>query len=155
MLTSVRLAVVTLTPLSNPDEFTRYIELSSTTSKVTIGRASKSETKGLLADRDNAWFDSPIMSRQHAILSMSVLPKVSAHCWESRPLSCHSDILEKRIMLQDCGSTHGTYVSGHRMQPNEPHALKDWDIITFGAKVTSGAGLIPRLFSCYATQLTG
>lgn len=73
------LVIITLTPLSNPGDCVRNLELSSTKNTIYIGRASKNETKGLLADRSNAWFDSPIMSRQHAALSMSSLPKVSSH----------------------------------------------------------------------------
>ena len=76
-LVGIYLAVVTLTPLETPDDFTRVIVLTSTKNKISIGRASKNEAKGLIAERDNAWFDSPIMSRQHAVLSMSALPKVS------------------------------------------------------------------------------
>jgi hypothetical protein len=33
---------------------------------VPIGRASTSPSKGFLGAMDNAWFDSPVMSRDHA-----------------------------------------------------------------------------------------
>jgi hypothetical protein len=33
-----------------------------------IGRASKSSRKGLVGASDNAWFDNPVMSRNHAEL---------------------------------------------------------------------------------------
>ena len=35
-----------------------------------IGRASRTESKGLIARNDNAWFDSPVMSRTHAEIYM-------------------------------------------------------------------------------------
>ncbi|KAL8794558.1 MAG: hypothetical protein Q9195_002893 [Heterodermia aff. obscurata] len=116
-------AIVTLTPLSSPDDFTRKLELCSTKSRVIVGRASNNKIKKILADKDNAWFDSPIMSRQHAMLSMSSLPK--------------------RIILQDCGSTHGTFVSGERLTPHKPHVLNETDIITFGSRVMSGVHVYP------------
>lgn len=138
-LVGIYLAVVTLTPLETPDDFTRVIVLTSTKNKISVGRASKNEAKGLIAERDNAWFDSPIMSRQHAVLSMSALPKVSPY--SMRRQHRHSKLTGKQhISLEDCGSTHGTFISGLRLQPNEPQALKDWDVIRFGTQIASGTG---------------
>lgn len=42
------------------------------------------------------------------------------------------------ICLQDCGSTHGTYVGDNRLQPHVDHVLSNDENITFGVKVTSG-----------------
>ena len=151
----IYLAVVTLTPLETPDDFTRVIVLSSIKNTISVGRASKNETKGLRAERDNAWFDSPIMSRQHAVLSMSSLPKVSPD--SMRSWHQHSSLTnEQRISLEDCGSTHGTFISGLRLQPNEPRALKDWDVIRFGTKITSGTGSFSNMpfANVYTRQLT-
>lgn len=46
---------------------------------IPIGRASKVPTKGFVAASDNAWFDSPVMSRGHAELSVdfNTTPKVT------------------------------------------------------------------------------
>ena len=44
----------------------RRIVLSQAAPTQQIGRASKVSTKGLTAAVDNAWFDSPVMSRDHA-----------------------------------------------------------------------------------------
>ena len=49
----------------------------------------------------------------------------------------------QRIILQDCGSTHGTYVSGDRLLPHKPHTLNESDVITFGSQVTSGVHVYP------------
>jgi hypothetical protein len=44
----------------------RRITLDRDNSVVTIGRASKVSSKGFIAGIDNAWFDSPVISRLHA-----------------------------------------------------------------------------------------
>lgn len=46
----------------------RILRISRDTPVVPIGRASKSLNKGLKGAIDNAWFDSPVMSRNHAEL---------------------------------------------------------------------------------------
>jgi len=44
----------------------RRILLDAQNPSVVIGRASKTPSKGFLAEPDNAWFNSEVMSRQHA-----------------------------------------------------------------------------------------
>jgi len=44
----------------------RRIALNGENNTVTIGRASKVSSKGFIAALDNAWFDSPVISRRHA-----------------------------------------------------------------------------------------
>jgi hypothetical protein len=46
----------------------RFITLTKEVPSIRIGRASKQESKGFVAARENAWFDSPVMSRDHAEL---------------------------------------------------------------------------------------
>jgi pSer/pThr/pTyr-binding forkhead associated (FHA) protein len=46
----------------------RIIKLNPDRLKIPIGRASRSISKGLLSAEDNAWFDNPVMSRDHAEL---------------------------------------------------------------------------------------
>ena len=71
------IAVITLTPLGAPeDETPRTFAITPVKNYVDVGRASKNESKGLIAAKDNAWFDSPIMSRQHARFTVSVGHKV-------------------------------------------------------------------------------
>ena len=45
---------------------TRKFTLNPDHDSITVGRASRTSNKGLHAGSDNTWFDSPIMSRQHA-----------------------------------------------------------------------------------------
>lgn len=44
------------------------------------------------------------------------------------------------VYLQDCGSTHGTYMGKQRLEPGVEYAVADGQVITFGQRVTSGAG---------------
>jgi hypothetical protein len=60
--------IVTLSAFGsgNGDLIERRIVLTEATPTLQIGRASKVPSKGLAAEVDNAWFDSPVMSREHA-----------------------------------------------------------------------------------------
>ena len=46
----------------------------------------------------------------------------------------------QEIYLQDCGSTHGTYINKKRLEAGVEIAVAQGEIITFGQRVTSGAG---------------
>lgn len=72
-------ALIKLTPLDASNELFRGFALNPARDHIDVGRASKNETKGLVAAKENAWFDSPIMSRQHARFTMSKAVKVRAH----------------------------------------------------------------------------
>ncbi|RYP19323.1 hypothetical protein DL765_003405 [Monosporascus sp. GIB2] len=58
---------------------------------IAIGRASKVSSKGFVAAADNAWFDSPVMSREHAELSVDF------------------DKSPKAVYIKDVNSLHGTF----------------------------------------------
>jgi len=60
---------ISLAPLG--DGLNRSFTLSPAKTSIEIGRASKTTSKGLAAAKDNAWFDSPIMSRSHAELNLA------------------------------------------------------------------------------------
>jgi hypothetical protein len=86
-LTNIFTAVVTLTAVTSgivPSK--RVLKLNPECSSVPIGRASKSVSKGLLSAEDNAWFDNPVMSRDHAELIFKQDDMVSEHT--SRPSTC-------------------------------------------------------------------
>jgi hypothetical protein len=110
--------LITLTPLGAPEEFTRRLTVNETIRYVEVGRASKNAEKGLVAGRENAWFDSPIMSRQHA--KFSIKPS-------------------KTTYLQDQDSTHGTYIGNLRLEAYKNYSINNNDVVTFGVRVTSGA----------------
>jgi hypothetical protein len=71
---------VTLTALNGnftPSE--RVLNLHPEHPSIQIGRASKSISKGLLGAADNAWFDSPVMSRDHAEMIFNSEDNVRYH----------------------------------------------------------------------------
>ncbi|KAL1998821.1 hypothetical protein VTN02DRAFT_5519 [Thermoascus thermophilus] len=113
-------AVVTLRPVYFPDTLPfRSLTLSSDSDAVKIGRASKCESKNLVPARDNAWFDSRVMSRQHAKLWAS--PRAET------------------IYIRDSGSMHGTYVNDRKIPVGQDTAIRSGDVLTFGSEVTRGS----------------
>lgn len=55
---------------------TRTITLTEFNNTLRIGRASKVSTKGFVPAPDSAWFDSPVMSRNHAEIVANFQDKV-------------------------------------------------------------------------------
>ncbi|KAK3359092.1 hypothetical protein B0T25DRAFT_514700 [Lasiosphaeria hispida] len=98
----------------------RRIVLDRKTDSMIIGRASKTPSKGFLADMGNGWYDSPVMSRKHAEII--------------------ADLDDKKIEIRDLGSLHGTYVNNEvdKIPQNELRELKDGDSIKFGVPVLRG-----------------
>ncbi|MCJ1393285.1 hypothetical protein MMC18_006157 [Xylographa bjoerkii] len=112
--------LVTLKPLDCSLE--RTFQLNPAKSFIEIGRASKTASKGLAAAKDNAWFESPIMSRSHAELTI---------------------VTGCVLHLKDLQSTHGTFIGSERLDPEVDYPVKNGDTITFGQRVTSGATTYP------------
>ncbi|KAK4152806.1 hypothetical protein C8A00DRAFT_15936, partial [Chaetomidium leptoderma] len=98
----------------------RRITLSGDGDTITIGRASKVSTKGFIARLDNAWFDSPVMSRQHARLFFRMDPR--------------------KIEIKDLGSLHGTFLNDdiERVPTDGFRELKEGDTLRFGAPIWRG-----------------
>ncbi|SLM41238.1 SMAD/FHA domain [Lasallia pustulata] len=118
-------AVLTLTPIDCPtDSQPRVLTLHADRPLLHVGRSSRNASKGLTAAQNNAWFDSPTMSRQHA----------SFHMTSESP---------RTILLEDLRSTHGTYVWGRRLDADEAYTCTSGLSITFGQKVTSGTMTFP------------
>ncbi|KAI2627290.1 hypothetical protein GGS26DRAFT_561280 [Hypomontagnella submonticulosa] len=102
----------------------REFTLSSQTPTIRIGRASKVPTKGCVAAKDNAWFESPVMSRHHAELLLDV---------NSTP---------KTILVKDIGSLHGTFHAREddfnnesRLEQQKPVRLSNGDTLRFGTDI--------------------
>jgi len=70
---TVLTVLIFLTPLDPGIE--RSFTLNPAKTSIEIGRASKTTSKGLAAGKDNAWFDSPIMSRSHAEFNLAAAPE--------------------------------------------------------------------------------
>lgn len=108
---------VTLTPIRGSG-LVRTITLKPG-EPVLIGRASKSTLKNLEPRSNNALFDCPVISREHA--------ELRAHLW---------DVVENQITITDKGSMHGTRVNGAKLREGQPKTLRSGDAIQFGEKVT-------------------
>lgn len=101
----------------------RVITLNSRLSKITVGRASKSSSKSLFSAGDNAWFDSPVMSRDHAEISLD------SKC--------------ETLLLRDVGSMHGTSINNSQLVSYVPTSLCNGDVVIFGTEVKRGTETYP------------
>jgi hypothetical protein len=79
-----------------------------------VGRASN-RNADFRSQLNNAWVNSPVMSRDHAEIS--------------------ADFNTTRVYIKDMGSMHGTFVSGEKLPIKVPRVIKAGDHITFGAPV--------------------
>ncbi|EPE08183.1 fha domain protein [Ophiostoma piceae UAMH 11346] len=93
----------------------RTFELSSDNKKIIIGRSSKTISKGLIPAANNGYFDSPVVSREHA--------------------SIEADLDEGVVRVIDAKSLHGTSVNGNRLEAGVPFTLSNGDSLRFGAHV--------------------
>ncbi|KAJ2988353.1 hypothetical protein NUW58_g4021 [Xylaria curta] len=119
-----RLVVVVLRsrgPYSIPR---RRLVFSPSRPSMSIGRSSKVHTKGYIPAIDNAWFENPVMSRQHA--------KLFANFDNNPPV----------IYITDEKSFHGTFISTisgsynqEKIANNEPFKLTHGDTIRFGIDI--------------------
>lgn len=100
----------------------RYLTLEAPSYSVRIGRGSRSGSKDLEPAENNAWFDSRVMSREHAILK--------------------ANIATKTVTIEDVGSMHGTYlpVDDLKLLKYQPQVVRDGDAVIFGAEVSRGPG---------------
>jgi len=117
---------VTLRCADKLDDFdTRVLSLTPG-SRIPIGRASKNSSKPeLMMSKHNGFIDSPVISREHAVLTASTSP----------PAPC--------VYITDNGSMHGTLVNGNKLEPQKPYRLSNGDHLQFGANVTREQRMLP------------
>ncbi|KAF2727613.1 hypothetical protein EJ04DRAFT_581927 [Polyplosphaeria fusca] len=108
---------LTLTSLNGLDDFGERKILLTPGSTVPVGRSSKNAQKKLLPGPDNAYIDSPVISREHARISMNTLQGVPS------------------IFIKDVGSMHGTLLNGKHLDYNKDHKLNSGDSVQFGVNV--------------------
>ncbi|KAI9743453.1 MAG: hypothetical protein M1818_002765 [Claussenomyces sp. TS43310] len=101
----------------------RIVILDDINSVIPIGRASKSASKGLQAATGNAWFNSPVMSREHAEVSL--------------------DIEDEVVTIRDVKSMHGTRLNDTQLCPHEYAKINNGDTVVFGAEVRRGPEVFP------------
>ncbi|KAK0651531.1 hypothetical protein B0T16DRAFT_81427 [Cercophora newfieldiana] len=113
-LAHISLYAANLPPAAFPE---RRMTLDATNNSFIIGRASKTSSKGFLADKDNGWFESAVMSRKHAEIKI--------------------DVKTMKVKIEDLGSLHGTYINDEedKIASNDPRELRDGDIVRFGVSV--------------------
>jgi len=75
----VRVSLTVENPSFSRDFPQREIWLSVDDNKARIGRTSKVEAKGCLAAENNGWFDSPVMSRDHAEITADLHTRVRSN----------------------------------------------------------------------------
>lgn len=77
MLISCYAVTIKLTPLGHDEkENHREIKVNAVKKSVNVGRASKNPQKELMAASNNAYFDYPILSREHAKFTASQMHRV-------------------------------------------------------------------------------
>ncbi|KAJ5647914.1 hypothetical protein N7490_004286 [Penicillium lividum] len=118
-------AKVTLLPLGTDYAIAREFTLSDTNYSILIGRASKRGLKNRFADPENGWFDSRVMSRDHAELHMMPGKMV--------------------LNIDDLASTHGTWLNNNRLISGESTPLLSGDILRFGVDVERGEDVFHAL----------
>jgi hypothetical protein len=83
-----------------------------------IGRSSSNAAKPhLMPAKHNAYIESPVVSRSHAILTADARSGVP------------------QVYLTDTGSMHGTFVNGNQLAQNVPKLLLSGDKVQLGADV--------------------
>ncbi|OAA43310.1 Forkhead associated domain (FHA) and phosphopeptide binding site containing protein [Metarhizium rileyi] len=100
----------------------RYIFLTKDNPKIFIGRSTKRDTK-LAAGANNGWFESAVMSRNHA--ELVYLPANNS------------------VALTDVGSLHGTYVNDKRIDKMQCRRLNHNDKVRFGVSIQKGSETFP------------
>lgn len=83
--------IVNLLPRGPSSIPQRRLVLTRSHPTVRIGRSSQVQSKGLIPAEDNAWFDNPVMSREHAKIVVS---------FDDKPPS---------VYIIDTNSFHGTF----------------------------------------------
>ncbi|KAF4987169.1 hypothetical protein FGRMN_10508 [Fusarium graminum] len=112
--------LISLSSVNPPANFAfteRRIFMSKKKTHIEIGRTSK-RNPSFEADKCNAWFDSPVMSRKHALLTFDS---------------------EK----QDTGSLHGTYKNDIRLHSDNFSEVLNGDRLMFGATIERGMHKYP------------
>ena len=97
--------------------------------EVRIGRASKIRDPSAVPRYNNGWIDSPVLSRDHAVLMIG--PSADAP-----------------LLIRDEGSTHGTSVNGQKLTSRMSRALHKSDVIVLGAPIRTGRGKPGKLLPC-------
>ncbi|KAJ4307580.1 hypothetical protein N0V84_012630 [Fusarium piperis] len=117
--------LVTLESIDPPSDFAfpdRRFFLTKEKPTVSIGRTSK-RNSSFEAAKNNAWFDSAVMSRTHAELKL--------------------DVDKQKVYIKDNGSLHGTYKNEQRLLRGSFTILATGDMVKFGIPIERGMERYP------------
>ncbi|RGP62271.1 sarcolemmal membrane-associated [Fusarium longipes] len=117
--------LITLSSVNPPPNFAfkkRQIFLTKKNPTIQIGRTSKRKAS-LEAGKSNTWFDSAVMSRNHAVLTF--------------------DAETQKVYIKDTESLHGTYKNDARLNANEDTELSSGDKLMFGTSIDRGMERYP------------
>ncbi|CAJ2502482.1 Uu.00g098760.m01.CDS01 [Anthostomella pinea] len=116
--------IVTLSSRIPSSVHSRRLVLTRDSPSVRIGRASKIATKGFVPAQDNAWFDSPVMSRNHA------------------EIFANFDTNPNTVFYKETKALHGTYITANdglnkevELPKGETIQLSNGDILRFGIRI--------------------
>ncbi|KAF4595143.1 FHA domain protein [Ophiocordyceps camponoti-floridani] len=116
---------VDLIPTSRPSEasnIVRHLVLTRDAPTLQIGRMSQRNSE-LRASSANAWFESAVMSRHHAML--------------------YFDADQTTLSIEDTKSLHGTFQNGTRLEPGTQSQLQSGDELCFGITVDRHTDTFP------------
>jgi len=109
-------AILTLVPINGTFE-KKQIHVPYFPEVLRVGRQTNAKT---VPTPMNGYFDSKVLSRQHAEI------------WADR---------SGKIWIRDVKSSNGTFVNGHRLSPenrdSEPHELREHDTLELGIDIVS------------------
>ncbi|KAJ4142316.1 hypothetical protein NW754_009764 [Fusarium falciforme] len=117
--------LVTLESIDPPSDFAfpdRRFFLTKEKPTIAIGRTSK-RNSSFEAAKNNAWFDSAVMSRTHAELKL--------------------DVDKQKVYIKDNGSLHGTFKNEQRLLRGSYSVLATGDMVKFGIPIERGMERYP------------
>ncbi|RFN44356.1 sarcolemmal membrane-associated protein [Fusarium flagelliforme] len=117
--------LITLKSVNPPPDFAfkeRRIFLTRQNPTMKIGRTSKKKSS-LEATKCNAWFDSPVMSREHAAFRF--------------------DAKNQKVYIEDTKSLHGTYKNGVLLEKEATAEISSGDKLMFGIPIMRGMESYP------------
>ncbi|KAJ6167002.1 Vacuolar protein sorting-associated protein 64 [Penicillium chermesinum] len=117
---------VTLSLFPKDHSQPRHFTFSSSNNNIlSIGRASKRGPHERIPAHDNGWFESRVMSRDHAELSFNPV--------------------NQTVQIKDLGSTHGTWLNNVKLTSHQRAVILNEDIIRFGIDVERNDVTFPAL----------
>ncbi|KAJ5235227.1 uncharacterized protein N7469_004395 [Penicillium citrinum] len=122
---------IELIPIDDWENFPSFRTLTLTRANptITIGRSSKRKGPDRMPAINNGWFESRVMSREHAELSIS------------------QD--QEAIYVRDVCSAHGTWLDGRKLITEEKALLVDGNTLRFGVDIDHGdESFLAMTFRC-------